>query len=156
MDSPATGMWTYLAVAVAAAALASSSSTPVPGLGFNWGTIMSHPMLPSTVVQTIQANGIKRVKLFDADDWTLSALIGTDIEVMVAIPNHQLARMSDDYENAKKWVKENVTKYDHDGGIKIKYVSLPIFFRQDLLLLCYLESILICVSLYHGSLCNSL
>lgn len=129
MDNPATGMWTYLAVAVAAAALASSASTPVPGLGVNLGTITSHPMLPSTIVQTIQANGIKRVKLFDADDWTLSAFIGTDIEVIVAIPNNQLARMSHDYENAKEWVKQNVTKYDHDGGIKIKYVSrsLPIF-----------------------------
>ncbi|KAG6473832.1 hypothetical protein ZIOFF_067750 [Zingiber officinale] len=123
MDSPATVMWTYLAVAVAAAALASASTPVVPGLGVNWGTIMSHPMLPSTVVQMIQDNGIKKVKLFDADEWTLSAFAGTNIEVTIAIPNNQLARMSENCKNAKEWVKENVTKYDH-AGIKINYVAV--------------------------------
>ncbi|WOL14026.1 hypothetical protein Cni_G22806 [Canna indica] len=111
--------------ACCAAAVTSILASPAAAaIGVNYGTMMSHPMLPTTVVKMIQANGIKQVKLFDADAWTLSAFGGTDIEVMVAIPNEMLSRISGDYDHAKDWVKENVTKYTHDGGVNIKYVAV--------------------------------
>lgn len=62
-------------------------SDRVEGLGFNWGTQAIHKLPPDTVVQLMKDNGIQKVKLFDADEITLSALSGTNIEVMVAIPN---------------------------------------------------------------------
>lgn len=93
-------------------------------IGVNWGTMMSHPLDPKVVVQMLKANGINKVKLFDADPWTMSALAGTGIQVMVAIPNDQLARMSSSYDNAKDWVNENVTGYDYNGGVNIKYVAV--------------------------------
>ncbi|XP_058074835.1 glucan endo-1,3-beta-glucosidase 8-like [Magnolia sinica] len=92
-------------------------------IGVNWGMMTSHPMLPTTVVDMIKANGIKKVKLFDADSWTLGALAGSGIEVMVGIPNDMLKQMND-YDNAKDWVKANVTKYNFNGGVKIKYVAV--------------------------------
>lgn len=103
--------------------LLSSDAVHGANLGINWGTMASHIMLPSKVVDMIKANGIKRVKLFDADSWTVSSLAGSGIEVMVAIPNDQLHRMSKDYDNAKVWVKKNVTKYLFDGGVDIRYKS---------------------------------
>ncbi|XP_077253167.1 glucan endo-1,3-beta-glucosidase 8-like [Tasmannia lanceolata] len=90
-------------------------------IGVNWGSMASHPMNPTTVVDMMKANGIKKVKLFDADSWTVNALAGTGIEVMLAIPNDQLKHMND-YDNAKDWVKENVTS--HNGGVNIKYVAV--------------------------------
>ncbi|KAH7661549.1 Glycoside hydrolase family 17 protein [Dioscorea alata] len=93
------------------------------GLGVNWGTMAVRQLPPKTVVQMLQDNGIKKVKLFDADFNTMSALVGTDIEVMVAIPNDMLATMTD-YDAAKDWVKRNVTRYNWDGGVKIKYVAV--------------------------------
>ncbi|XP_039140015.1 glucan endo-1,3-beta-glucosidase 8-like isoform X2 [Dioscorea cayenensis subsp. rotundata] len=93
------------------------------GLGVNWGTMAVRQLPPKTVVQMLQDNGIKKVKLFDADFNTMSALAGTDIEVMVAIPNDMLAIMTD-YDAAKDWVKRNVTRYNWDGGVKIKYVAV--------------------------------
>ena len=89
------------------------------GLGVNWGTMAIRQLPPKTVVQMLQDNGIKKVKLFDADFNTMSALAGTDIEVMVAIPNDMLATMTD-YDAAKDWVKRNVTRYNWSGGVKIK------------------------------------
>ncbi|XP_072993899.1 glucan endo-1,3-beta-glucosidase 8-like [Typha latifolia] len=94
------------------------------GVGINWGTLMSHPMLPTTVVGMLKANGITKVKLFDADPWTVGALAGTGIETMLAIPNDQLGRMSSKFKHAKKWVENNVTKYDNNGGVNIKYVAV--------------------------------
>ena len=91
----------------------------VEGLGVNWGTQATHKLPPDTVVQMLKDNGIQKVKLFDADDSTMSALAGTGIEVMVAIPNNQLADMND-YGRAKQWVKKNVTRYNFNGGVNIK------------------------------------
>ncbi|XP_022744865.1 glucan endo-1,3-beta-glucosidase 8-like [Durio zibethinus] len=95
----------------------------VNGLGVNWGTMATHKLPPETVVQMLKDNGIKKVKLFDADSNTMSALAGTDIEVMVAIPNDQLLAMNS-YDRAKQWVTRNVTRYNFNGGVKIKYVGV--------------------------------
>lgn len=91
----------------------------VNGLGVNWGTMASHPLPPKTVVQLLKNNGIKKVKLFDADSNTMSALAGSEIEVMVAIPNDQLLAMNS-YDRAKEWVRRNVTRYNFNGGVNIK------------------------------------
>lgn len=91
------------------------------GIGVNWGTIASHPLQPSIVVQMLRDNGINKVKLFDANAQNVGALAGTNIEVMLGIPNDQLAVMADYYDSAEDWVKENVTKYINKG-VNIKYV----------------------------------
>lgn len=89
------------------------------GLGVNWGTMASHRLDPELVVKMLQDNGINKVKLFDADDWTVSATQGTNMELMLGIPNDMLQWIADDYHNAKEWVSENVTEYLTDG-INIK------------------------------------
>ncbi|KAJ9179925.1 hypothetical protein P3X46_008236 [Hevea brasiliensis] len=97
--------------------------TCVYGLGVNWGTQATHKLPPKAVVQMLKDNGIQKVKLFDADRNTMSALAGTGIEVMVAIPNDQLAAMND-YNRAKDWVQRNVSIYNFNGGVNIKYVAV--------------------------------
>lgn len=82
----------------------------------------------------LKENGIKKVKLFDADKTSMNALAGTDIEVMVAIPNDQLSAMND-YHRAKDWVRRNVTRYNFKGGVNIKYDSLHLSF---LFLMCFM------------------
>ncbi|KAK9187960.1 hypothetical protein WN944_019359 [Citrus x changshan-huyou] len=42
----------------------------------------------------LKDNGISKVKLFDADQDTMTTLAGSDIEVMVAIPNKELLDMN--------------------------------------------------------------
>ncbi|XP_023540760.1 glucan endo-1,3-beta-glucosidase 8-like isoform X2 [Cucurbita pepo subsp. pepo] len=95
----------------------------VEGLGVNWGTMTNHKLPPKTIVRMLKDNGIQKVKLFDADQSTMGALAGTGIEVMVAIPNDQLSAMGD-YKRAQKWVQRNVTRYNFDGGVTIKYVAV--------------------------------
>lgn len=105
-----------LLVAVACWAVAPGAEA----LGMNWGTQASHPLPPKAVVQVLRDNGIKKVKLFDTDFAAMSALSGTGIEVMAAIPNNMLADLADDAGKAKDWVKRNVKRYDFDGGVTIK------------------------------------
>ncbi|CAL5185525.1 unnamed protein product [Lathyrus oleraceus] len=96
----------------------------VEGLGVNWGTQATHPLKADTIVEMLKDNGIGKVKLFDADDETMSALGGSGIEVMVGIPNNQLLEMSN-YDRALQWVRKNITRYNFkSGGVNIKYVAV--------------------------------
>ncbi|KAF1002813.1 hypothetical protein AG4045_028374 [Apium graveolens] len=46
----------------------------VNGIGANWGTQATHPLELSTTVKLLKDNGFQKVKLFDADSITLTAL----------------------------------------------------------------------------------
>ncbi|XWS33237.1 hypothetical protein CRYUN_Cryun22dG0064100 [Craigia yunnanensis] len=92
-------LWACALILVPASAVAQN-------LGVNWGTIASHPLDPKTVVNMLKDNGIKKVKLFDADSITLNSLAGTDIDVMVGIPNLHLQDLSVKYSSAQAWVRK--------------------------------------------------
>jgi hypothetical protein len=108
------------ALLVALCSLCWAAAPVAEALGMNWGTQASHPLPPKAVVQVLRDNGIKKVKLFDTDSAAMSALAGSGIEVMVAIPNNMLADLAADAGKAKDWVKRHVKRYDFDGGVTIK------------------------------------
>lgn len=89
-------------------------------MGVNWGTMTLHPLHPRIVVQLLKDNGFEKVKLFDSDPWMVGYLAGTGIEVMLGIPNDHLDFLSQDYGNAKDWVRENCTSHLRKGGVSIK------------------------------------
>ncbi|CAI9766561.1 unnamed protein product [Fraxinus pennsylvanica] len=93
-------------------------------IGVNWGTMATHQLPPESVVQMMKDNGFGKVKLFEADDKILQALAGTDIEVMIAIPNYMLEQMSQDPDAAASWVEANLTAYSYSGGVNIRYVAV--------------------------------
>ncbi|KAJ3695033.1 hypothetical protein LUZ60_000410 [Juncus effusus] len=113
-----------LSLSLVSASNTSRTGSGLDGIGVNWGMMMSHPINPNLVIQMLKSNGIKKVKLFDADPWTLSSLGRTQIETMVAIPNNQLASIAANYKHAKNWVKHNVSKYYFDHGVDIRYVAV--------------------------------
>lgn len=96
----------------------------VSSAGVNWGTMSSQQLPPKSVVKMMIENGFDKVKLFEADDKILAALIGTDIEVMLAVPNRMLQEISQDPRAAADWVDANVTAYCYTGGVKIRYVAV--------------------------------
>ncbi|AQK64062.1 O-Glycosyl hydrolase family 17 protein [Zea mays] len=113
------------AVVVAAVALAVAGLPAAGALGVNWGTMATHQLPPATVVRMLEDNGIRKVKLFDADAGPMDALAGTSVEVMVAIPNNMLDMMTD-YGTARDWVRQNVSRYNFDGGVNINLKNLTL------------------------------
>ncbi|KAI7750809.1 hypothetical protein M8C21_019715 [Ambrosia artemisiifolia] len=101
-----------------------SNPNPNVGVGINWGTMTSHQLPPDKVVEMMIENGFKKLKLFEAEKPIMQALIGSDIEVMVAIPNFMLYDMSRDPSYADYWVDDNITAYSYPGGVNIKYVAV--------------------------------
>lgn len=90
-------------------------------VGVNWGTMTSHQLPPELVVQMLKENGIEKVKLFEADPKIMEALKGTNIQVMLALPNFMLMQLSQDSSVAVSWVEENVTNYFYPGGVNIQF-----------------------------------
>ncbi|KAL3825120.1 hypothetical protein ACJIZ3_021149 [Penstemon smallii] len=93
-------------------------------VGVNWGTMATHQLPAQNVVNMLKDNGFEKVKLFEADDSILQALSGTDIQVMLAIPNYMLEDMSLDSGAAAAWVEANLTAYAYPGGVDIRYVAV--------------------------------
>ncbi|TYI21940.1 hypothetical protein ES332_A06G072500v1 [Gossypium tomentosum] len=93
-------------------------------IGVNWGTMSTHQLPPGKVVKMLRDNGVHKLKLFEYNEEIMTALMGTDIEVMVGIPNSMLKVMSVDPGAAASWVYNNVTGYCYDGGVNIKYVAV--------------------------------
>ncbi|XP_019092289.1 PREDICTED: glucan endo-1,3-beta-glucosidase 8-like, partial [Camelina sativa] len=102
----------------------SVASSNTSSVGVNWGTMASHQLPPENVVKMLQDNGFTKLKLFEADQNILDALIGSDIEVMIGIPNRFLKEMAQDTAVANSWVEENVTAYSYNGGVNIKYIAV--------------------------------
>ncbi|KQK17850.1 glucan endo-1,3-beta-glucosidase 8 [Brachypodium distachyon] len=109
------------AAALLVAVSHASAWSSAVDVGVNWGSQLTHPLLPSSVVKMLKDNGIMKVKLFDADPWPVEALLDSGIEVMLGIPNDMLEIMSS-YGSAQDWVKENVTAYG--DKLKLKYVAV--------------------------------
>jgi hypothetical protein len=100
----------------------------VQGLGVNWGTMATHPLSPDIVVQMLKDNGITKVKLFDAEEHTMKALANTGIQVMVGIPNDQLQMIATSTKDAANWVETNVTEFNLDGSVDIRYAEFFFLF----------------------------
>lgn len=95
--------------------------SPVSGIGANWGTQSTHRLPPEIVVRMLRENGIRKVKLFDADYDTLKALgkAGPELEVMVGIPNDMLSTMGS-LKAAEKWVSKNVSVHISNNNVNIR------------------------------------
>lgn len=98
-------------------------------IGVNWGTAASHPLPPEKVVALLKANRITKVKLFDADPKALQALAGSNIEVIVGIPNFMLHGLNSSFKAAQNWVHDNLTRFVSEGTatVRIQYVNLSLF-----------------------------
>ncbi|QHO37493.1 Glucan endo-1,3-beta-glucosidase [Arachis hypogaea] len=91
------------------------------GIGVNWGTISSHRLRPTTVVDLLRENKIQKVKLFEAEPDVMRALMGSGIQVMVGIPNEMLSVLSSSPSAADLWVRQNVSSYIGKGGADIRH-----------------------------------
>lgn len=96
-------------------------------IGVNWGMLSTHRLSPSIVVDLMKQNRIGKVKLFDTDPSVLRALMGSNIEVMVGIPNEMLALLSSSHAAVDVWVSQNVSRYVVKGGVNIRYFPSFIF-----------------------------
>ncbi|KAJ3691722.1 hypothetical protein LUZ61_020886 [Rhynchospora tenuis] len=71
--------------------------------GVCYGMIGDNLPSKSDVVGLYQSNGILAIRLYKPDGDTFNALKGTDIDVMVGVPNEELALYANDASAAASW-----------------------------------------------------
>ncbi|MFS7899605.1 putative glucan endo-1,3-beta-D-glucosidase [Helianthus anomalus] len=78
--------------------------------------------LPSErdVVSLYQSNGITKMRIYDPHQPTLEALRGTNIELMIGVPNDALQSLNDQ-NAANTWVRDNVQNYP---DVNFKYIAV--------------------------------
>ncbi|KAI7728452.1 hypothetical protein M8C21_000157 [Ambrosia artemisiifolia] len=79
--------------------------------------------LPSAtdVISLYNSNGIGRMRLYDPNQAALQALSGSNIEVMVGVPNSDLQYVAASRDNSFDWVWKNIMSYP---DVKFRYISV--------------------------------
>ncbi|KAJ4776074.1 hypothetical protein LUZ62_060331 [Rhynchospora pubera] len=89
--------------------------------GVCYGMIGDNLPSKSDVVHQYQSYGILAMRIYKPDGDTFNALKGTDIDVMVGVPNEELTLYANDASAAASWVQNNILAYD---GVSFKYIAV--------------------------------
>uniref|UniRef100_A0A251UFN8 Putative glycoside hydrolase family 17 n=1 Tax=Helianthus annuus TaxID=4232 RepID=A0A251UFN8_HELAN len=90
-------------------------------VGVCYGMLGNNLPSAAQVISLYNSNNIKRMRLYDPNQAALQALSGTDIEVMVGIPNSDLQYVAASRDNSFDWVWRNIMSYP---DVKFRYIAV--------------------------------
>ena len=97
-----------------------SFNTAAQSLGVCYGRVANNLPPAQEVIDLYKANGFGRMRIYNPDQATIQALKGSNIELVVGVPNEDIQSLANVASAAAEWVENNIQKYSQD--VKIRYI----------------------------------
>ncbi|KAJ8763096.1 hypothetical protein K2173_023301 [Erythroxylum novogranatense] len=101
--------------------LLSSLDATVAQIGICYGMLGDNLPSKQEVVDLFNQNNVRRMRIYDPNQEALQALRGTNIELILGLPNSDLRTIASDQNSANQWVQNNVSNY---GDVKFRYIAV--------------------------------
>ncbi|KAL3640791.1 hypothetical protein CASFOL_015759 [Castilleja foliolosa] len=89
--------------------------------GICYGRLGDNLPSPSNAISLCNQYNIQRMRIYDPNESVLRALQGSNIELMLDVPNPDLQYVSSSQANANTWVQNNVLNYP---DVRFRYIAV--------------------------------
>ena len=76
---------------------------------------------PGEVINMYKQYNIERIRLYGQNKGRFQALRGTNIELMLGVPNEELQSTASSQDYANTWIQNNVQNY---GDVNFRYIAV--------------------------------